>query len=278
MVDSILRSIRRPRDMEMLDHIGRLGLRTEEKTQQLVGMLRLGYSSVKAFALERPRGRRLVLRTVANQIYFTAVEPLPFFALTALIFGFVIIVEADQVLPRYGLSSYVSSLIVTALIREISPLVVAMILIGRSGPAIATELGYMRLNQEVDALDLAGVNIDYFLVLPRVIGVTIATIAVLVAFCAVALVGGFVVGEIVQLISLSLLFRSVIEAITLPMIVYAVLKATMFGVTIAVANCYHGLAVEQSFTEVPKANVRGVQHSLTICFLANALISVYAIL
>lgn len=262
----------------MLEGIGRLGLRTEAKTAQFLGMLYLAYAAAKGWFLERRRGRRLVARTIATQIYFTTVEPLSFFALTALIFGFVVIVECDQLLPRYGLIHYVPHVIVTALVREISPLVVAMILIARSGPAIATELGYMRLNYEVDGLDVAGVNTDYFLVFPRLVGVTLASIFMMIAFCAVALAGGFVVGEVVGVISLSLLFESVVAALTLPTIGYALLKATIFGATIAIANCYHGLSVAQSFTEIPKANVRGVQHSLVLCFVANALISVYAIL
>jgi phospholipid/cholesterol/gamma-HCH transport system permease protein len=261
-----------------LDRIGRLGLRAEEKSAQFLGMFYLAYAAAKGFFLERGRGRRQLLRTIASQIYFTTVEPLPFFSLTALVFGFVVIVESDQILPRYGLSSYVPTVIVTALVREVSPLVVAMILIGRSGPAIATELGYMRLNSEVDALDASGINTDYFIVLPRILGVAFATVAMLVAFCAIALVGGFIFGEVVELISISLLFRSVLDALTFPTVCYALLKATLFGATIAIANCYHGLNVGGSFTEIPKANVRGVQHSLMICFVANALISVYAIL
>jgi phospholipid/cholesterol/gamma-HCH transport system permease protein len=136
----------------------------------------------------------------------------------------------------------------------------------------------MRINQEVDALDVSGVNTDYFIVFPRLIGVTLATILAMVSFCAVGLVGGFVLGEVVNLISLSLLFRSVMDALTVPTIAYALLKAMIFGTTIALANCYHGLSVQHAFTEIPKANVRGVQHSLLICFVANALISVYAIL
>lgn len=262
----------------MLEQIGHVGLRAEEKTAQFVEMLHLAYGAAKGFVLERRRGRRLLWRSIATQIYFTAIEPLPFFALTAVIFGFVLIVQSDHILPKYGLGVYVPAVIVTGLVREVSPLVVAMILIGRSGPAIATELGYMKLNQEVDALDLSGVNTDYYLVLPRIVGVTFATIAILVAFCTIALVGGFVVGEVTNLISISLLFQSVLDAVSFPLVCYALLKATIFGTTIAVANCYHGLSVRQSFTEIPKANVRGVQHSLVICFIANALISIYAIL
>jgi phospholipid/cholesterol/gamma-HCH transport system permease protein len=262
----------------MLEGVGRLGFRVELKTAQFLGMLYLAIAAWKGAWLERRRGRRLIARTIANQIYFTAVEPLPFFALTALVFGFAVIYECDTILPRYGLQYLVPDVIVTGIVREIAPLVVAMVLIGRSGPAIASELGYMRLNQEIDALDVVGVNIEYYIVFPRIIGVALATVLGMVTFCAVAIAGGFLVGEVAHVISMSLLFRSLVDALALPAIGYALLKAAFFGTAIAVSNCYHGLSVAQSFTEIPKANVRGVQHSLLFCFFANALISVYAIL
>ncbi len=262
----------------MLEAVGRLGARAELKLGQFLGMLYLLLAAGKGALLERGRGRRMVLRTIASQIYFTAVEPLPFFAITALVFGFVVIYECDLLLTRYRLNYFIPDVIVTGLVREVAPLVVAMVLIARSGPAIATELGYMRLNQEIDALDAVGVNTDYFIVFPRVVGVTAATVLATICFAAVAIVGGFVLGEVAGLLSLALLFESLLAALTVSTMAYAVLKAAIFGATIALANCYHGLAVGHSFTEIPKANVRGVQHSLLGCFVANALISVYAIL
>lgn len=261
----------------MLERTGELGKRTLDNVRQYAGMLFLSVAAAKGFFVERGRGRRQFVRTVANQIYFTCVEPLPFFALTALTFGIVIVQACDTLLPRYGLQQYVPILIVNALVREVSPLIVAMVLIGRSGPAIATELGYMRLNQEIDALDLAGINTDYFMVLPRIVGVTLATIFAMISFATIAVIGGFFLGEMLTINSGTLLLRPIFEAIQLSTIAFALVKATFFGVTIAVVNCYHGLGVQRSFTEIPRANVHGVQHSLTICFLVNALVSVYAL-
>ena len=262
----------------MLERTGDLGKRVIENLRQYARMVFLAIAAVKGFFMERGRGRRLFARTIANQVYFTCVQPFSFFALTALTFGIVIVNACDTILPKYGLNQYVPTLIVTALVREVSPLIVAMVLIGRSGPPIATELGYMRLNQEIDALDLAGINTDYYIVLPRLVGVTLATIFAMISFAAVSIIGGFALGEALRLNSGTLLLAPILQSIEVSTIVYALVKATFFGVTIAIVNCYHGLEVQRSFTEIPKANVRGVQHSLTICFLLNALVSVYAIL
>jgi phospholipid/cholesterol/gamma-HCH transport system permease protein len=262
----------------LFERVGAIGSATRDRFGIFGGILALAYGAGKGFLLERGHGRRVFVRTIATQVYFTAVQPLPFFLLTALIFGFVVIVQADQVLPRYGLHHLVPNLVVTAVVREIAPLVIAMILIGRSGTAIATELGYMRLNQEIDALSVTGINLEYFIVLPRIVGVTAATLCLMIAFSTMAVVGGFVIGQTMGLVSVTLLFRELIGALTIPTMIYALAKALLFGIVIAATNCYHGLTVSTSFTEIPRAAGTGVIHSLAICFVLNALISVYAIL
>lgn len=262
----------------MLERVGKIGATTRTRFAALSGIVALAYAAPKGALLEAGRGRRVLFRTIATQIYFTAVEPLPFFLLTALIFGFVALLQADAILPTYGLHHLIPNLVVTALVREVAPLVIAMILIGRSGTAIATELGYMRLNQEIDALLVSGINIDYFIVLPRLIGVTIATVCLMVAFSATAIVGGFILGETLHVLSMTILFSELIGAFTPQVMLFALLKAVLFGLIIASANCYHGLSVARSFTEIPKATGRGVIYSLVMCFVINALISVYAVL
>lgn len=262
----------------MLDIVGRLGQSTEDRARGLVGMVGLSYRAFKASLLEWRRGRRLVIAGTASQVYFTAVEPLAFFALAALIFGFAGLVQCDQVLARYGLRQYVPDLVVTALVRELAPLVVAMILIGRSGPAIATEIGTMALNRQIDALALAGINVDYLIVLPRIIGVTLATISLVVLFSAVSIVGGFFVGKATGLVSASVFFDMLVGALSTKTIGLALFKATIFGGTIAASNCYYGLQAQGSAADISKANVAGAQSSLVLCFIANALVSIYAIL
>lgn len=262
----------------MLRLIDRLGARTIERASAYLGLGVLAYAAVKGALVERGRGLRMVVRTIAMQVYFTAVEPLFIFVFTGVIFGFVVIVISDRLLPEYGLGHHIPNLVCTALVREVGPLVIAMVLIGRSGTAIATELGYMKVNREIEALSAMGVNLDYFIVLPRLVGVCAATTMLTVVFAASGLVGGFVLGELLDLISVTLLFRELVAAVTLEAIAIAFLKATFFGATIALSNCYHGLRVEGSFTQIPKANVQGVVQSLLVCFVVNAVVSVYSFL
>ncbi|HKQ68681.1 MAG TPA: ABC transporter permease [Polyangiaceae bacterium] len=262
----------------MLAFFGRVGQAVLARFDELVQIGALFYAAIKGAVIEGRRGRGMVKSATATQIYFTAVEPLAIFLLVAVTCGFFAIVLSDSLMRPNGLAPHIPKVIAEAVVRELVPLVIALVVIGRSGPAIATELGYMRVNDEIEALDLAGANTDYLVVLPRIAGVTIATAALTVAMSVAALLGGFLLGNAFDLISVGLRFDQILESVSLLTIALAMAKAVMFGVVIATVNCYHGLAVKRSFTEIPRANVRGAVQCYLGCFLLNAALSLYALM
>ena len=238
----------------------------------------LPYAALKGAALEGRRGRRMVVGSAATQLYFTAIQPLPMFLFIGVTCGFFTIVISDTLMRPNGLAPYVPIVVAQSVVREVVPLVIALVLIGRSGTAISTELGYMKVNEEIDALDAAGINVDYFLVLPRIAGVTSAAVTLTVSMSAAALIGGYLLGSALNLLSVALEFEQIIRSLTPQTVILALLKAATFGVLIATINCFHGLLVGRSFTEIPRANVRGAVQCYIACFLVNATISVYALL
>jgi phospholipid/cholesterol/gamma-HCH transport system permease protein len=258
--------------------LGVLGRQAIMKGREMAAISLLPFAAVKGAFLEDGRGKRLVASATASQVYFTAVEPLPIFLVIGVVCGFFAIVLSDFLMRPNGLAPYVPMVVAQAIVRELSPIVIALVMIGRSGTAIATELGYMRVNQEIDALDVSGVNIDYYLVLPRIVGLTVSSIALTVAMSAAALIGGFAVGELFNLLSVGLRFEEVVRAVTPATIAFALVKAMLFGIIISAVNCFHGLAVGRSFTEIPRANVRGAVQCYMACLSLNAIISVYALL
>lgn len=259
----------------MISELGRWFLRWAWESAH-IAMLPL--QAIKGAWLERGRGTRMVVSSSASQLYFTAIQPLPMFLFIGVTCGFFAIVIADALMRPNGLAPHIPMVVAQSIVRELIPIVIALVLIGRSGTAISTELGYMRVNQEIDALDAAGINIDYFLVLPRIVGVTSATVALTVAMSAAALVGGFLTGNALNLVSVALELEQIIRSLTPSTILLALLKAVMFGVLISTVNCFHGLLVDRSFTEIPQANVRGAVQCYLGCFALNALVSVYALL
>lgn len=257
--------------------LGAVGRRFSRWQRDAVGIAALPYAAAKGAVVERGRGAGLVARSTASQIYFTAVEPLPILGVIAVVCGFSVISISDALMRPNGLAPHVPVVVAQAIVREILPIVIALVLIGRSGTAIATELGYMRVNEEIDALDAAGVNIDYFLVLPRIIGVTVSTLSLTIALSFVAIFGGFMLGEALNLVSVGLRFDAIIDAVSLSTIGFATLKGAAFGLVISTVNCFHGLAVGRSFTEIPRANVRGTVACYLVCLALNAALSVYAL-
>ena len=256
---------------------GRLGRWAADWTREKLAIGSMPFGAVKGAVLEKGRGNRLVVRAVAEQIYYTAIEPLGVFLVIALTIGTFAVVLSDALMRPNGLAPHVPSVIAHSLVRELLPIVIAVVLIGRTGTAIATELGYMRVSDEVEALEAVGINIDYFLVLPRLLGVTLSALGLTVVLSAAALVGGFFVGDSLGMVPAGLRLHQIAQAVTPLTVAFALGKSSLFGLMISSINCFHGLAVGRVFTDIPRANVRGALQCYLACFLLNAALSLAAL-
>jgi phospholipid/cholesterol/gamma-HCH transport system permease protein len=252
-----------------MDVLRRLGRRARQMGKTAAEITNLPFAAVKGYRLEAPRGKRLVLRAIVNQVYFTAVEPLPLYFAIATLLGFVVLAASDGLLRPLGLAQWISALSARMVVCELVPIVFALVLTGRSGVAIATELGAMRVNQETDALDVLGINTDYFLVLPRLLGVTMAAVA-LTAIAPVGLATGWAIGRLLGIVSASLGLVALIDAIDPLLLIEALVKSAALGLALSAINCYHGLQVGRSPTGIPKANVRGSVQAYLACFFIAA--------
>ncbi|MFA5793471.1 MAG: ABC transporter permease [Candidatus Brocadiia bacterium] len=233
------------------------------------------YLVIRTAWLEKRHQKPFPAQNTALQVYFTGVQALGIIILAGLVVGAAVIVELSTILPTFGAGKYVERLSVITLIRELIPIITALIIIGRSGTAMASELGTMRLNREIDLLESLGINIDYHLLLPRIMGTVIATVALTVIFNAVALGGGFVIARFVASGSHSFIFGKLLAAVNFDDVMISLAKSLVFGWVIAVVNCNQGLSVRKSFTEVPQATTRGVVNSIIICFVLSIFISLY---
>jgi len=258
----------------MVDALGRWAV---YHALELVSTYLVPYAALKGAWLERGRGRRLVAASTASQVYYTAIEPLPVFLVIAISCGSFAIAAADALMRPNGLAPHVPTVVAQAIVRELIPIVIAVILTGRSGTAISTELGYMKVNLEIEALEASGVNVDYFLVLPRLLGLTLSSVGLTVLMAVTALIGGFFVAQGLNLTAAGLSLGQILAALTPSTVGFALLKATIFGFTIAAISCFHGLAVGRHFADIPRANVRGSVRGYLGCFVLNAIISIYAL-
>lgn len=215
------------------------------------------------------QGRQETLRVVVRQILFTGVDALPVTGAIALMLGVIVITQAGSQLPKLGAGGLVGSIIVVAIIRELGPLITAVIVVGRSGTAMTTELGNMSVGREVVALRLMGIPISRFIVMPRLVGMVISMLCLTLYFDVVAVLGGFLVAKTQLTLPLETFLEGVTRALSFSDVALTGLKPLLFGTAVAAVCCYHGLCVGSSYTEVPQQTTKAMINAVTVCLLLD---------
>ena len=209
------------------------------------------------------------------QIRFTGLDALLLTCGTALRRGGVTLIQAFSQLSGLGAENYIGLLMVLIVIRELGPLLTAVLVIGRSATAIAAELGTMQLNGEVDALAAHGVNPYQYLLLPRWLGVSISIFALMVFFDASALAGGLLVARLKHGVTLGFFMDSVRDALMNRDLAATLLKVALFGGAITFHACHCGLGIRRSQTEIPQAVTKTVVSALVAVFLLDGLVTAF---
>lgn len=233
--------------------------------------------TVLAICLKPRTFRRTVRNVLARQILFTGFEAIRFISLVAFLIGISVVVQAQVWLARAGHVQLLGPVLVMVIIREIGPLLVNFVVIGRSGTAIATELGNMNVSGEVRVLDALGLDPFLYLVLPRVLGVVISVFCLTIIFIVVSFASGYLSGVLLGANTGKPLFflNSVLKAVT-PSDVFNLLAKTIIpGLLTGVICCIEGLGVRVAITEVPQAATRAVVRSVTALFITSVLVSLF---
>ena len=132
-------------------------------------------STALVMAFQPRRWPQPVRNVLARQILFTGFEAWRFMSLIALLVGIAVVVQAQVLLRSLGQTAHLGSILVMVIVREVGPILTNVVVLGRSGNAMATEMANMKLNGEVHAIEAQGIDPFLYLVLPRVIGAGIST-------------------------------------------------------------------------------------------------------
>lgn len=216
----------------------------------------------------------VIHQVVRMQVKFTALDALPLTVITAVLMGGITLIQVFGQLSTYGAEDYLSHLLAKMVIRELGPLLVGVIVIGRSGTAIAAEMASMKLNGEVDALIATGMNPLQYLLVPRMLGGMISVFTLIVFFDAAALLGGFFLAWLRLPLSFAYFLSGLSGVIGVKELAITLLKGIVFGGAIPLLCASYGLRVKGSSTEIPQAVTKGAVASLLMVFLAGALLSV----
>ena len=250
--------------------IGYIGRKTIDAITHMLDLFALFYRML-AQIRDRPQaGRALIRRIVIEQLYFTAVQALPILIPVALLVGSMVIVQFAKLSGQYDFGR----LSVLLIVRELGPIITALLVILRSATAVTIEISYMRVLHELDALEMAGLDPIRVVCLPRLIGITSAIVGLFIVFDLVSLLGGYVVVWAATDIPMGNFLYQIAKAIIPADIGVGFLKAMVFGIVITVTSLYRGFETKIRITEVPVATSRSAIECFFYCLVINALISI----
>ncbi|MBK9294151.1 MAG: ABC transporter permease [Oligoflexia bacterium] len=214
-----------------------------------------------------------ILKVIITQIYFTGYQALTLVAMMALITGTLVIMQSSQQLSKVGGGAMLGDLLVVLIFRELGPLITALIVIARSGTAVASELGNMKVNYEIQALESMGINPLSYIVFPRLVGGVISLLCLTFLFCLIALFGGYLVSNFINPISFKFYTDGIAYAMNNTDVILFLVKNIFSGIIIFGVCSYQGMQVKQSFTEVPQVTTKAVVNSIVFTVGFNTLIS-----
>jgi phospholipid/cholesterol/gamma-HCH transport system permease protein len=233
----------------------------------------LGRVSATAFG-GLPHPRRLRPISIARHVYDTGITAIPIVALIAFLISVIVAYMSAQQLRSFGAEIFVVDLVTIGVLRELGVLLTSIIVAGRSGSAFAAEIGSMKLNEEVDALQATGVDPFEALVLPRVLGLVVSLPLLTVVADLVGLIGGAVLCASLLHMPLDQYVTRVSLAISPTTFWVGVIKAPVFAVLIAMAGTHRGMQVSGSSRELGRLTTVAVVQAIFLVILADALFAV----
>ena len=235
---------------------------------QLVGQLLL--DSVRL--LRSPR--RGPWRDVSGHLYRMGAMALPITALVGFLIGVVLAYLMSLQLRQFGAEAFIVNILGISLIRELGPMLAAILVAGRSGSAITAQIGVMRVTEELDAMRVMGIPLGFRLVLPRTLALAIAMPLIAVWTTLAALAGGMLAADMALGISPAYFFQALPRAVATGNLTLALAKSVVFGSMIALIGCHWGLRIKPNTQSLGEGTTASVVTSITMVIVVDALFAV----
>lgn len=251
--------------------LGRLvlsGGRNLREVVTLVGHLVLEV----AYLCSHPRD--IPWREFSANLYKSGAQALPVTALVGFLIGIVLSYLSSLQLKTFGADIYIVNLLGISITRELGPVIVAVLVAGRSGSAMTAQIGVMRVTEEIDALATMGVSRILRLVLPKVVALAIA-MPLLVIWCACAgIVGGMVAANLEMGLDYGFFIQALPRAVPVANIWIGIGKGFFFGMLIALIACHFGLKVRPNTESLSARTTSAVVTAITVVIIVDALFAV----
>lgn len=213
-------------------------------------------------------------REISAQIYRTGAQALGITALVGFLIGVVLSYLSAQQLQLFGADRFIVRLLGVSIVRELGPVLAAILVAGRSGSAITAQIGVMRVTQELDAMAVMGISHSQRLILPRVLALSISMPLLVMWTGAMALMGGMLAANLQLGMSLEWFLRSLPEAITMTNYLIGMTKGVTFGILIALIACHFGLRIQPNTESLGFGTTTSVVTAITGVILLDAVFAI----
>jgi phospholipid/cholesterol/gamma-HCH transport system permease protein len=218
-------------------------------------------------------GKTWKLSALFTQMVNIGVASMPTVGLANFLLGIVLAIQGAGQFEKLGATDLVASLVAFSILREIGPLITAVIVIGRSGSSITAELGTMKVAEEIEALNVMGIDPVKFLVVPRLLSMIIMMPVLTVLGEGVGLFAGWLISVFSLHLDPIFYVTNSIAAVDQKDLYTGLLKAVVFGGVVGTVGCFYGMRVEGGAEGVGKATTKSVVTSLTSMLAADALLT-----
>lgn len=246
--------------LSLFDHIKSL--------TRLIGQLLLDIIRLIRHPQEAP------WRDFSGHLYHIGATALPITALVGFLIGVVLAYLISQQLKQFGADAFIVNILGISLIRELGPVLAAILIAGRSGSAITAQIGVMRVTEELDAMRVMGIAKGFRLVMPRALALAIVMPLISVWTTVAALLGGMIAASAAMGITPAFFINALPAAVEVANLTLATAKSVVFGLLIALVACHFGLRVKPNTESLGKGTTASVVTSITVVILVDALFAV----
>lgn len=237
------------------------------------GMTSLGKDAAYWTLVAPLRGKGLRGRATVHQMVLTGVNAIPIVSLIALFVGLILAFQSAYELRKYGGTVFVVNLVAVAMTRQLGPLMTAVIVAGRSASSFAAELGTMKVNEELDALETMGLNRIKFLVVPKYLALLIMMPCLTLVADFMGIVGGSIFTTYELGMPNNYYWIRAVDVLLLKDILSGLVKSVVFGIIITAVGCHEGFSVEGGAEGVGLATTNSVVISITAIIAADMFFS-----
>lgn len=213
-------------------------------------------------------------KELSANVYRTGAQALGITALVGILIGVVLSYLSAQQLRTFGGDLYIVNILGMSIIRELGPMLAAILVAGRSGSAITAQLGVMRVTEELDAMSVMGIPHGFRLIMPKVLALAIAMPLLVIWTDVMALAGGMISAQALLGMSPEFFIYKLPEAVPLLNYWIGLLKGVSFGMLIALIACHYGLRIEPNTESLGRGTTNSVVVAITVVIIADAIFAI----